>query len=151
VFIPFLYYQVSILFGKTLGFIEIFDFKTLGLTQLDFFIHIKNCFSPGLAHMHMNQPMVIAVECKTKSLLLENQRHALLMNPITNVCKLIFQESLEFISYLPARSASATLPLDARYFITPQSRSAKADRHSCVAASLPVCCKEYVNMRARLL
>jgi hypothetical protein len=74
-FIPFLYNQVSILFGKTLGFIEIFDFKTLRFPQLDFFIHIKNRLSPGPAYMDMNRFMVIAIECKTKTLLLEDQRH----------------------------------------------------------------------------
>jgi len=71
-----LYNQASILFGKPLGSIEILDFKTLGFTQLDFIVHIKNRLRPASILFGKARLMVIAVECKTKSLLLENQRLA---------------------------------------------------------------------------
>ncbi len=70
-----------ILFGKLLGFGKIFYFEPLGFAKFDLVLHIKNCFGPSFAHMHMNRSMVIAVKCKAKPLLFKNKRQRPLVNP----------------------------------------------------------------------
>ena len=72
-FIPFLYDEASIIFGKLLGFREILHFESVGFTKLDLILHIKNSFGPSLTHMHMDRAMVITIKCKAESLLFKNQ------------------------------------------------------------------------------
>lgn len=74
-FIPFLYNEASIIFGKLLGFREILHFKSVGFTKFDLVLHIKNSFGPSFAHMHINRAMVIAVKCKAKPIFFKNKWH----------------------------------------------------------------------------
>lgn len=72
-FIPFLYNEASILFGKFLVLCEILHFESVGFTKLDLILHIKNSFGPSPTHMHINRAMVIAVKCKAKPIFFKNK------------------------------------------------------------------------------
>ena len=65
----------SVLFCKFFRAREIADLHASGLPELNALLHIKDRFSAALADMDVDWSVIVAVERKLKSLLLENLWH----------------------------------------------------------------------------
>jgi len=76
VFIPFRYYNLSLLPGKLFCPSQFLDLQAYRFTEFHIALHIKNRFASTLCDMNMHRIMIVAVEEKSVPFLGEYCRHS---------------------------------------------------------------------------